>query len=48
MTVRISKISGDPYLGQAACEGLALTAWYQDRETINTNRITDLIVESYN
>ncbi|NIM93179.1 MAG: hypothetical protein GTO18_05655 [Anaerolineales bacterium] len=33
--------------GQAACEGLALTRWFQDEETVEIDRITDAISDSY-
>ncbi len=34
--------------GQAACEGLALTRWFLDRDTVEAARIGDAIADSYN
>jgi hypothetical protein len=34
--------------GQAACEGLAITSWFHERERIEAEKITDLIADSYN
>ncbi|HSB88676.1 MAG TPA: hypothetical protein VLD63_01480 [Anaerolineales bacterium] len=34
--------------GQAACEGLALSRWFLDREAVEAARISDAIADSYN
>ncbi len=34
--------------GKAACEALALTRWFQDREQVEAARVTDMICDSYN
>jgi NADPH-dependent glutamate synthase beta subunit-like oxidoreductase len=34
--------------GRAACEGLALTRWFRDREEVEGARITDAIADCYN
>lgn len=33
--------------GQAACEGLALSRWFLDREAVETARVSDAITDSY-
>lgn len=34
--------------GQAACEGLSLTRWFQSSEQVESSRICDDISDSYN
>jgi NADPH-dependent glutamate synthase beta subunit-like oxidoreductase len=34
--------------GQAACEGLALSRWFQEREDVEMARIRDAITDAYN
>ena len=34
--------------GQAACEGLALTRWFLDREQVEAARVADDICDCYN
>jgi hypothetical protein len=33
--------------GQAACEGLALTRWFWDRDQVEAARIGDAIADAY-
>jgi NADPH-dependent glutamate synthase beta subunit-like oxidoreductase len=33
--------------GQAACEGLALPRWFQDREAVEAARIADALTDCY-
>jgi hypothetical protein len=34
--------------GKAACEALALTRWFADKQDVEAARITDMICDSYN
>ncbi|HSR46757.1 MAG TPA: hypothetical protein VLL77_02100 [Anaerolineales bacterium] len=34
--------------GQAACEGLALSRWFLDREGVESARVSDAITDAYN